>query len=174
MKPQTYLRLSLLLPYLLWAIMFSLTQLQEGSGESSPPGGATEFLNLGWLTAVYLVGIFLWFLPYTVLALGLFVWSRNRQANAIVRVFALAPLLLAALILLEINILSIISGGLDSYLSGSGLQELMALNGLAIVFTLVAGYFCVGIGFGLYKLLQSLKIIKEAETKPRPVAAEAL
>lgn len=174
MKPQTYLRLSLLLPYLLWVTVFLLTQLEDRLGQPFLPGGATDFLDVGWLAAVYLIGIFFWFVPYTILALGLWIWSLHRQANTIVRGTALSPFILAALILLEINILSIVTGGLDSYLSGSGAADFLALNGLAVVFTLAAGYLCVGIGFGGYKILQALKIIPEPRAEPRPIAPEPL
>jgi hypothetical protein len=167
-KPQTYIRLSLLLPYVLWAILFLLALLQEGSGE-----GRTNFLGLEFITSIYLAGIFFWFIPYTLLALGLLIWSRHRPEKTILRVFAFSPLMLAVLILLEINLLSIITGGLDTYLSGQGFQNFVALNGLAVVFSLLAGYLCVGFGFALYKTLQSLKIIKEAQLAATPNTTEA-
>ena len=50
----------------------------------------------------------------------------------------------------------------------------MSLNLLAIGFTLGAGYFCVALGVGIYKLLQHLKVIKEPGMEIQPVIHEAV
>lgn len=173
MKPQTYLRLSLLLPYALWAVLALLASIQGFSGNASLLGEAVEFLNVGFLAALFLVGIFFWFVPYTLLALGLLLWSRNKEVKTIVRVFALSPLLLTALILLEVNVLSIVLEDPGVTWTASHLRDLMSLNLVAIGLTLGAGYLCVGLGFGLYKLLQQLHIIKEPGTEIQLVIHEA-
>jgi hypothetical protein len=174
MKPQFFLRLSLLLPYVLWAIMVLLSYIPGFGQETSLLGDTTEFLNIGFLAALFLVGILFWFLPYTLLAFGLWIWSRNNQVRTILQVFAISPLLLTALILLEVNILSIVLGDPAVFLSASNLRDLMSLNLVAIGLTLGAGYFCVAIGYGIYKLFQYLHIFKEAETAIQPVIHEAI
>jgi len=131
MKPQIYLRLSLLLPYLLWGIALLLVQ-------------------------------------------GLLMWSVNRQVNILRKVFAASPFILTVLILIEINLLSVATQDPSFYSSLADFKDLMALNGRAVVLTLAGGYLCVGIAFGLYKLLQHLKVIKENNPELQPVATEAL
>ena len=172
MKPQTYLRSSLLLPYVLWAVMALLASIQGFSGDTSLLGETVEFLNVGFLAALFLVGIFLWFVPYTLLALGLLLWSRNKEVKTIVRVFASSPVMLTILILLEVNILSVVLEDPGVTLTVSHLKDLMSLNLLAIGLTLGAGYFCVVVGFGLYVLLQKLRVLKEPGTEIQPVIHE--
>lgn len=172
MKPQTYLRFSLLLPYALWAVMVLLTYIQGFRADTSLLGEATEFFNLGFIAAIYLVGILFWFLPYTLLALGMLVWSINKQVKTIVRVFALSPFILTALILLEVNLLSMVADPM-SFTSQADVQDLMSLNVLAVGFTLGAGYFFVAVGFGIYRLFQRLNLIKEAGMENQPVLTQA-
>ena len=173
MKPQSFLRLSLLLPYLLWAFMVLLTYVEGPSQESSILGDATEFVNVGFLlAAIYLIGIFFWFVPYTLLALGLLVWSINKQVKTIVRVFALSPFILTALILLEVNLLYIVTDP-AAFSSRANVRDLMSINLLAIGFTQGAGYFFVALGFGISKLFQRLKLIKEAGVENQPVWTQA-
>lgn len=164
MKPQTYLRLSLLLPYVVWIVLILLTLILGGIDEGSLLGQTTTFLGV-WIVSVYLIGILFWLIPYTLLSIGLLLWSREKQANTIVRIFALSPLLLTLLILLELNIFSIAAGSISSYLSPPNFENMMALNGLTVIFTLAAGSLCVAIGFGIYRLLQRLRIIGERETE---------
>jgi len=101
-------------------------------------------------------------------------WSVNRQVNILRKVFAASPFILTVLILIEINLLSVATQDLSFYSSLADFKDLMALNGRAVVLTLAGGYLCVGIAFGLYKLLQHLKVIKENNPELQPVATEAL
>ena len=173
MKSHTYLRLSLLLPYALWAIMALLASIQGLSENTSLLGETVEFRNVGFLAALFLVGIFFWFIPYTLLVLGLLLWSRKKEVKAIVRVFALSPIILTALILLEVNVLSILLEDPGVIWTAFHLRDLMSLNLLAVGLTLGIGYFCIALGFGLYKLLQKLHIIKDPETEFQPLIHEA-
>lgn len=173
MKPQTYLRLALLLPYLLWG--FALLLMQGYGGRENPsPLDRIIPLDFSWILSLYVIGAFFWFLPYTLLALGLLVWSIHKKIRTIMQVFAISPLVLTVLIVIEINLLSIVTQDSSSSLSASNFTNLLALNGLAVALTIAAGYLCVGIGFGLYKLLKSINVIKESETGPQPIATEAI
>ena len=70
MKPRTYFRLALLFPYLLWGICALIIFLLS----------SLEFRVLDWLLIpfmIYVLGIILWLVPYTVLAVGMWIWSRN-------------------------------------------------------------------------------------------------
>jgi hypothetical protein len=173
MKAQTYLRLSLLLPYLLWGLALLLMQGYGGSENPSPIDRIIP-LDFSWILSLYVIGAFFWFLPYTLLALGLLVWSIHRKIRTIMQVFAVSPLILTVLIMIEINLLSILTQDSSSSLSPSNFTNLLALNGLALGLTIAAGYLCVGIGFGLYKILMSTNVIKESETESQMVATEAI
>jgi hypothetical protein len=170
MKPQTYLRLSLLLPYILWGIALLLVSVFGGFDASPVDDKMTIPLLFGWLASFYLVGIIFWFIPYTLLAAGLLVWSVNRQARTVLRVFAASPLLLAILIIIEINVLTFDADSISFLPSAPDFENFMAFNGLAAAITLVAGYFCVGITFGIYRILQRLDLIQETRAEIMSVA----
>ncbi|HSL44732.1 MAG TPA: hypothetical protein VK897_14945 [Anaerolineales bacterium] len=152
--------------------MVLLTYVEGPSQESSTLGDATEFVNVGFLAAIYLIGIFFWFVPSTLLALGLLVWSINKQVKTIVRVFALSPFILTALILLEVNLLSIVTDP-AAFSSRANVRDLMSINLLTIGFTLGTGYFFVALGFGIHRLFQRLNLIKEAGVENQPVLTQA-
>jgi hypothetical protein len=40
-------------------------------------------------------------------------------------------------------------------------QDFISFNMLSLVLSLIWGYICVGIGFGLYKLLRHLRIMRD-------------
>jgi hypothetical protein len=173
MKPQTYLRLSLLLPYILWGIALLLVAVFGGFEGSFVDDEMTIPLVLAWLVSIYLVGIIFWFIPYTLLAAGLWIWSINKQARTTLRVFAASPLILTVLIIIEISIFTFDPQSISFLPSAPDFENFWGFNGIAALLTLAVGYFCVGIGFAIYKLLQKLEIIKEPGTEIQSLAAEA-
>lgn len=150
MKPLTYFRLALLFPFILWGIcaliyyMLSRFELSEAWNLAMMP------------LAFYVIGILLWFLPYIVLAVGLWIWSRNRSTIALLRSALLAPVLMLILMVIEITAITLPTEGIADFLEGIGGSILMLG-----FFSLLFGYLCVGIAAGIYKLLQSRKLIKE-------------
>jgi len=72
MKPLTYFRLALSFPYILWgicALIFLFVSKLEISGN----------WNIVLMPLLfYVFGIILWFIPYTALAIGMWIWSRNK------------------------------------------------------------------------------------------------
>jgi hypothetical protein len=170
MKPQTYLRLALLFPYLLWAMVLPLIRVY--GGDLNPLMSTIPRL-LFLLPSLYVIGIIFWFVPYTLLAVALLLWSIKRQTKAILIVFASSPLLLTALMLLEINLLSLATQNVTYSSANSNVGDLMALNQVVIFASLVIGYFCVAIGFALYRFLQSLHILRESGAEVQPILKEA-
>ena len=153
MKPRTFFGLALLIPYILWcicALIFFLVSSQEIS----------ETVTILLMPiSFYTFGILLWFIPYTVLAVGMWVWSRNKSTAALYKLALLAPILLSTLMLIEVVIVSLPA---DSFTKLA--KDLLGQSALVGVFSLVFGYLCVGIAMRLYKFLVSKSIIKEKTT----------
>lgn len=168
MKQQTFLRLALLFPYALWAVCVLVTLLVAS------PTDATENWNLIFFPIIfYVLGIFVWIVPYTILAIGLWLWSRGKAAKQIAKLFAFSPIMLAVLIALLLLPLS-----MDGNLAGSGLSNLslefaasvLGMAGLALAY----GYFCIGIVIAIYEILKTLQVIKGEESAAAPVMLEPI
>ncbi len=154
MKQQAFLKLALLFPYALWAVCVLLTILLP------PQQDPSESWNLVALPIIfYVLGIFVWIVPYTILAIGLWLWSRGKAARQIAKVFAFAPIMLAVLIALLLLPLSI-----DWNQTGIGLSNLTLELAAAVVgmagFALAYGYFCIGMIVVIYEILKRLQIIR--------------
>lgn len=150
MKPRSYFRLALLFPFILWGIcaliyfMLSRYELSEAWNYAIMP------------LAFYVIGIILWFLPYTILAIGLWLWSRNKSTKSLWRSALLAPLFLLVLMLIEVTAVSLPAGGMEEMLG-----EIASSTALLGFFSLTFGYLCVGIAAGFYRLLKSRSIVVE-------------
>jgi len=153
MKPQTYFRLALLFPYILWcfcALIFFLVSSRE----------IPEAWNVALMPiSFYTFGILFWFIPYTVLAIGMWVWSRNKSIPALYKAGVLAPIFLTVLMIVEAILFSIGTGNANDMFKNA-LSEALTLGGFSLVF----GYLCVGIALGVYKILLSRNKIKEETT----------
>lgn len=157
MKPRTYFGLALLFPYGLWIASilaaFVLSPLETSAFWD------TVFMPVFF----YALGIIFWFIPYTILALGLWLWSRGRSTAALLKAGLAAPLLLFVLLLVEVVLVSL---PVDSLAELTG--ELVGQSALLGGFGLVFGYLCVGIALWVFRILQARKFIA-AET-PAPAA----
>ncbi|NJC96739.1 MAG: hypothetical protein C3F07_12865 [Anaerolineales bacterium] len=155
MKPRTYFGLALLFPYVLWIlcalIVFGLSSLET-----------PEFLNTVFMPVFfYAFGILLWFVPYTILAIGLWFWSRGRSAAILYKAGVVAPFLLVALMLVELLLVSLPA---DSFAELT--RELVGQSVMLGGFSLIFGYLCVGVALGVLKLLRARNLI--AEETPIP------
>jgi len=153
MKQKTFFKLALLFPYILWGVC-ALIFLLISSHEIPEPWNFV-LMPIG----LYTFGIVLWFIPYTLLAIGMWIWSKNKSIQTIYKAGVLAPLFLVLLMIVEATRLSFGAGSIQEIFN-SALSEALALG----VFSLVFGYGCVGIVLGLYKLLQLRNIIQEETT----------
>lgn len=112
-------------------------------------------LNYDWL----FFAIF-WFIPYSLLAIYLFFWSRNKTVGQIRGEYVLAPLKMMYLsvgLYLTITIILLITGS-ESFVFIFG-----AATVASIPASLVLGYFFVGLSFLLYKVLQKFKFVQDRE-----------
>ncbi len=165
MKPKTFLRLTLLIPYLLWGIsaifMLVVSSLPTALDASSP------IINtLAMIPILYSFGIVLWGIPYTLLAVGLWLWSRGKPTKKIIKTFAWAPILLIVPMMIETLIMdyrsfrsySELARNWQSFWSGFAYST-VTLTGLSLAF----GYLCIGLAYGVYKLLWKLKLILDEQ-----------
>src|SRR5688572_30295948 len=100
MKPRTFLLSLLLLPYLIWvaATVFSLFLvwiLIYTIGII--PGVGNLLLGVYGFSTVYSFGIVFWGVPYTIFALGFFLWSKNKSSKKTYSTLLYSPLLLACI-----------------------------------------------------------------------------
>lgn len=151
MKPRTYFGIALLFPYIFWGIcaliVASMSLMQE----------VPETWNTVLMPIIfYTFGVILWFVPYTILAAGMWIWSRNKSTTALHKLALLAPILLSALMLIEVVLVS-----LPALSFAELAKELLGQAALVGGFSLVFGYLNVGIALGVFKFLQSKHRIAE-------------
>lgn len=171
MKTTTYLRFSLLIPLVVWGICLLFLVLVNAIPETSALAvdGSQSITEIVFLfLAFYIFGIIVWILPYLLLSLILFFWSfiNTAQTALKVKVFALSPLAMMILTVAVLNILTLGTSPDGTLFSSPGIidQDFISLNLLGAAFALIWGYICVGIGFGIYKLLQRRGMIRDEET----------
>lgn len=131
------------------------------SNNELPENSVVSFL--AYTIFFYAFGIILWGIPYTVLAIGLWLCSRGKDTHKIIRIFALSPLFLTLLIAMEILIFSYTwsdfpNGGTD-LLTDFGSSAL----GLGI-FSVVYGYLIIGITAGAYSILKKFNLLSDEES----------
>jgi len=166
MKPQTLLRLSLIIPYLLWGLSAIIVAVVDSS--KNTPFDTSPIINaLLYIPMLYAFGIFIWGIPYTLLAVGLGLWSRNKPTQKIIRIFAWSPVMLAILISLEMFAFSInwkdLRAGFSQNSTDFG-ASILGMGALAIVF----GYLSIGVVAGIYKVLTLLNLIKNENEMANP------
>jgi len=153
MKQKTFFGLALLFPYILWVfcvlVVFILSSRELSATWNS------VLMPFG----IYTFGIVLWFIPYTLLAIGMWVWSRNKSIQAIFKAGLLAPFFLVLLMIVEVIVFSFGTGGFNEMFNNA-VTEALALGAFCLVF----GYLCVGVVLVLYKFLLSRNMIKEEIT----------
>jgi hypothetical protein len=167
MKLAIYLRLSLLIPLLVWGvcllffIIASIPPINEFAFSESTTTNAL-FMFIGF----YTFGIVIWFFPYLLLSLILLVLSFIAKAGITMKIFALSPIAMTILTIALLNLVALGTSGDSTMLSNPLVkdQDFVSFNLLSLGFSLLWGYICVGIGLGLYKLLRHLRIIRAAES----------
>lgn len=164
MKTATYLRLSLLIPVLVWGICLLLIIIASTSPLKEFVSRQSTVPSLvGLFFMSYTLGIVFWVFPYLLLTLILMVLSFIVHPRATLKLFAFSPVVMTILTLLFMNVLAMGTAGDGSLLSTSTIkdQDFIAFNGLVLLFSLIWGYICVAIGLGIYRLLQRLELIRD-------------
>jgi hypothetical protein len=149
MKPRTYFRLALLFPYILWGVCALVFAILSSLRESS---GTWNIILMP--IAFYTIGVILWLVPYTMLAAGMWILSRNKSTTALYKLAMLAPLLLFALMFIEVVLISLPARSVAE-LTKDLLGQSALVGGLSLVF----GYLCVGVAWGVFKFLQAKHLI---------------
>ena len=153
MKPHTYFRLALLTPFLLWVIALLAGLLLY---QFKTP---TEFTII-LMTPIlfYTIGIIMWFLPYMIVAIGLWIWSRNKSVSTLRNAALTAPVVFYMILLLEALVEYVFSANLIE-----SIQEVFEMSAILGIVSLLFGYLCVGIAFAVFKILQIKKVIVPEE-----------
>ena len=175
MKTTTFLRLSLLIPFLVWGMCVLFFVLWSGSDSSGPVANESSMLGIIlWSILFYVFGIIGWFLPYLLLSFILLFWSFRSRAGVLMKVFALSPVAMAILIVVFLSMISASTQDWDMFLSNPlvSTENFFGSPLWFVILTLVWGYICVGIGFGIYKILRRRGLIKD-EVNPAAVPVPA-
>lgn len=155
-KSQNLLRSLLLIPYVAWGIALLFTYLI--SIWTDNPYTTNVFIEaLVGVVSFYTIGIFLWGIPYTILALGLLLWSINKTAPTIYKLFLFSPLLFSILMVFEIVLVTFWPPQAPSF--GSQVEFLPSIL-VVVIPSLIFGYGLVGIGTVIYKAIRHLNLIK--------------
>ena len=178
MKTTTYLRLSLLIPFLVWGLcvlFFIIWSTLGPNGLETIDANVVPGLIL-WTILFYVFGILGWFLPYLLLSFILLVWSLRSRVEVLIKVFALSPLAMAILIAVFMSMLSIGSQDWNMFSSNSAtnFESFFGSQAWFAILALVWGFICVGIGFGLYKLLQHRRIIRHERSRIEPASSSII
>jgi hypothetical protein len=161
-KSKHFLRSLLLIPYFAWGIAL-LFVLLVNRLSNSPDTLNTFFNALVGVVSFYAIGIVIWGVPYTLLAIGLILWSINKPEPNIYKMFYFSPLLLSILMVIEIALISFWPPQARSF---EDLTNFISPTLLAVIPSLVFGYSFVGVGIIIYKAVRHLNFLKtEEETK---------
>ena len=150
MKPHIFFRLALLIPYVLWIICTILLILLSISNVEY-----YETMDIIYIPIMfYSLGILLWFFPYSILAVALWLWSNDRPVIALRNAALLAPILLSVLMMMETGAIYLLTNDFAGFIKDS--VYFFPMYG---VLSAAFGYFCVGVGFMAYKLAQVRNLI---------------
>jgi len=159
MKPRKLFGVALLFPYLLWGICL-LTANVFSSRD------VQDIWNILLLPAMYyVIGIIFWFIPYSLLAIGMWIWSKNKSVESLRKLGLRAPVILSGLLAIEYSIIVLVNylpseTGEVIWASESG-DATMQFLALLITSSLLVGYLLVGIALAIFKVLKSKKLIAE-------------
>jgi hypothetical protein len=104
----------------------------------------------------YTIGIILWLVPYTVLAVGMWIWSRSKSTATLYKAALLTPILLTVFMFLETVLISLPADSVMEF-AENAILAIVLMGGFSLVF----GYMCVGIALGIFKFLQTKNIIAD-------------
>jgi len=172
MKIKTFFILSLCIPYLCWISIKAISAITIPAGFDNSPSLQLIPKFLDFINFVFVSTIWGWGIPYTVLVVGLLIWSRNKSNRKIYMAAFYSPLFLPFLVVIEILmslLLMPVLSGAQSFRD----NPLILLLVTPVIFIYAAivvtplGYIFVGFGVLLFKLLVRLGIIEvDGESLP--------
>jgi|WetSurMetagenome_2_1015567.scaffolds.fasta_scaffold319059_2 hypothetical protein len=167
MKTRTFARLALLIPLLVWVISLLLLLSAFAFFPDSETTSETPTLVAGaeMLLLFYIIGIIYWLIPYLLVSLGLLFVSFLSKERILKAAYLLSPILMAIVIMIMVTTITTLplEGSLPISDLTSNFRDSIGAGGLFAIIALIWGYICVGLGFGVYKLLQHFRMIKEDE-----------
>jgi hypothetical protein len=154
MRPRQALRALLLLPIFVCPAPLALAWLvQDPTSNSAIENG---FRNAVFLAALpSMASIQRCGIPYVLLAVGLFFWSRKKSGPRIIRIYCFAPFGLAALAAVQVFVVARIESalGLNPY-SLSRIPWFVRDDAIfTAVVSFVFGYLLILLGIGGFKLM---------------------
>lgn len=149
MKHRRLFGIALLFPYLLWGVCLLIANLFS-------PGDTSDIWNLLLVPAMfYAIGVIFWFIPYTLLAIGMWIWSKNKPVNSLRKLGLLAPIIFSILVMIEYSII------LFSATGTTGWKDIAGFFALLIICCLFFGYLSVGTALAVFRFLQSKNLVTE-------------
>jgi hypothetical protein len=160
MKSITYARLTLLTPYPI--IIVSIL----GFISSYYHLKAGYFPNIvEIISGLILYSAVLWFVPYTILAIGLLVWSIRKSFKQFKIAYIGSPIFFAVIFLLYFVVTGITGftnmGEIGSINTIEMAIALLVTLGISIPMSVTIGYLLVGLSLLFYNLLFNLKVIRD-------------
>ena len=150
MKARRLFGIALLFPYLFWGISVLIANLFSSQN-------ASDIWNILLVPVMYYaVGVILWFIPYTLLAIGMWFWSKNRSVAALRKLGLTAPIIFSGLISIEYSIIMFVNNSSTTDWAGT-----IGFLALLVFSSMVFGYLFVGIAMAIFNGLQSKNLIPE-------------
>ena len=150
MKHRRLFGIALLFPYLFWGICVLIANLFSSQGES-------DIWNILMVPVMfYAVGVILWFIPYTLLAVGMWFWSKNKSIAALRKSGWIAPIIFSGLMSVEYSIIMLTDNSSATDWAGT-----LSFLALLIFISIVVGYLFVGLVIVSFNGLQSKNLIIE-------------
>ena len=154
-----FLRISLLMPYVLAALLYWLSGVfdpYDPSAGQVPMGFFATMVEL--VSVVYLLGAIYWFIPYTILILAFLVWSRKKTKTEMFRVLIWTPFFLAILITGFSAFMSLLN-----FWPGFSPKADLSVGICAFPLSLFFGYVFIGATAWIYDFLKSRNIVVDEE-----------
>jgi len=163
MKSITYARLTLLTPYpilIVSILAFIYSYAHQKAGYI--PGIGEMMGGLILYTSV------LWFVPYTILAIGLLVWSIRKSFQQFRIAYIGSPIFFTAIFSLYIVFFVVVGangfpdmGEIGSFKTIEIAITILVALGMMIPMVITIGYLLVGLSLLVYKVLFQLKVIRD-------------
>ena len=150
MKHRRLFGIALLFPYLFWGVSFLIANLFSSQNVS-------DTWNILLVPILfYTVGAIFWFIPYTLLAIGMWFWSKNKSIASLRKLGLSAPIVFSGLMSIEYSILILADNSSTTDWTGT-----IGFFALLIFSSLVVGYLFVGIAMIILNILQAKNLISE-------------
>jgi len=153
MKTKTFARLSLFLPNLVLiesAFYFVYHKLDNKLLS------VTQNFNYLW----NFLAIF-WFIPYTILVIGLLIWSKEKSNKEIEAKFETSPFILIGTATATYMVVFLIGIAIDINSAATLFWGFLLLTVFSVIGSIILGFTFIIITHLLYKLLQTIKFIKD-------------